>query len=157
MTQQATDWARVPTFGDASCQGTPISRPSAYAVIADASGCVAVVRTPKGVFLPGGGIDPGESPREAVHREVREECGLLIRLGRWQTRAVEFVHSVAEKTTFEKRSTFFDATVTGAHAGAVETDHELEWLSVEDAVAALTPPSHQWAIAQWRVTLDDRR
>lgn len=36
--------------------------------------------------LPGGGIEPGESPAEAVAREVREEVGLLVRPAReiWQ-------------------------------------------------------------------------
>jgi 8-oxo-dGTP diphosphatase len=31
--------------------------------------------------LPGGKVDPGESPLEAVHRELREELGVSIRLG----------------------------------------------------------------------------
>src|SRR5262245_65819442 len=32
--------------------------------------------------LPGGKVDPGESPLQAVHREVREELGVGIELGR---------------------------------------------------------------------------
>jgi 8-oxo-dGTP diphosphatase len=31
--------------------------------------------------LPGGGLDHGESPRDAVAREVREECGIDVRVG----------------------------------------------------------------------------
>jgi ADP-ribose pyrophosphatase YjhB (NUDIX family) len=31
--------------------------------------------------LPGGGLDHGESPRDAVAREVREECGIDCEIG----------------------------------------------------------------------------
>ncbi len=31
--------------------------------------------------FPGGKVDPGESPQDAVHREVREELGVRVRLG----------------------------------------------------------------------------
>ena len=31
--------------------------------------------------LPGGGIDEGENPEEALHREVKEEIGSEIRIG----------------------------------------------------------------------------
>ena len=42
---------------------------------------MAVVRTPDGLFLPGGGCEPRESEQGTVIREVMEECGLGVRVG----------------------------------------------------------------------------
>lgn len=52
-------------------------------VIVDADGRFLTVRQRGGPFkgcwlLPGGGIETGESPEEAVRREVREETGLDV-------------------------------------------------------------------------------
>ncbi len=57
--------------------------PAVAAVIWDERGRVLVVdQTDGGVSLPAGAIDPGESPREAVIREVREETGLTVEVVR---------------------------------------------------------------------------
>ena len=38
--------------------------------------------------LPGGKVEPGEDPRQALHREIQEELGLEIRLGPWLGRSL---------------------------------------------------------------------
>lgn len=66
----------------------PVSRPAArppletllqrgaYAVIADDAGRILLVETPTGRhYLPGGRLEPDESPRQALLREIAEECG----------------------------------------------------------------------------------
>ena len=65
-------------------------RPGAYAVIALGRKLLLTyqdLETPE-IQLPGGGIDPGETPVRALHREVYEETGYhitgLVRLGAYQ-------------------------------------------------------------------------
>jgi 8-oxo-dGTP pyrophosphatase MutT (NUDIX family) len=144
------DWANAPRFGRPPTDTAAIVRPSAYGLVADAAARLAVVRTPHGLFLPGGGIDPGETPHETVIREVREECGLDVQLGSWTVRAVDFVYSTEELTHFEKHSTFVDAQPIAGGIAAHESDHELAWVAPSMAVASLSHASHRWAVEQWR-------
>ena len=65
-------------------------RPGAYGVILNgAAALLALNECPGEEFaLPGGGIDPGESPVQALHREAMEETGyriaVLRRIGAYQ-------------------------------------------------------------------------
>ncbi len=144
-----TDWDAVRVFGVASPTGDSTVRPSAYAIIANEEGRIAVVHTPLGLYLPGGGIEIAETPEVAIVREAREECGLAVRAGQWRRRAVEHMYSAAEHTPFEKRSTFCDAVIVSVTGDAIELDHVLHWMSTIDAAASLTPPSHRWAVDEW--------
>jgi 8-oxo-dGTP diphosphatase len=60
--------------------GVPQLPASAGALISDASGQLLILKTTykKGWSLPGGQIEPGESPWEACRRETLEECGLRV-------------------------------------------------------------------------------
>lgn len=57
---------------------------SAGALIFDGSGQLLILKTTykKGWSLPGGQIEPGESPWDACRRETLEECGLRIERAR---------------------------------------------------------------------------
>ena len=136
----------VPVFGHAPEGTIATVRPSAYAILTNDRGEFAVVRTPEGVYLPGGGMDPGESPQETVLRETLEECGLSIRIGWRIAKAVQFAWSEAEQTYFEKRCTFVDAIVLGPDTSRLEPDHELLWVDVDRACEMLTHESHAWVV-----------
>jgi len=122
-------------------------RPSAYAVILDGAGAVAVVFTPEGVFLPGGGVEAGETPAQAVARETLEECGLVVRPEGELGRAVQLAYSVKERRYYEKRSVFFRAVVEGQGV-AVEVDHRLVWLEPSAAAAQMSHESHAWVLRE---------
>ena len=122
-------------------------RPGGYAVIFSDRGEVAVVSTPLGVVLPGGGQNGDESPEDAAVREVEEECGLRITLGPRVGVADELVFAADEQTHYRKRCTFFLARVIG-RSGPGEPDHELVWLAPQDAVGMVLHGSQRWAVAE---------
>ncbi|MEE4239295.1 MAG: NUDIX hydrolase [Anderseniella sp.] len=68
-------------FGESPRQGQSYKRrPGAYAILSRGSDLLLTHQAePLPEFqLPGGGIDPGESPVAALHREVFEETGWTI-------------------------------------------------------------------------------
>jgi 8-oxo-dGTP diphosphatase len=68
-----------------------VQRVGAYALVPDTGGLLLTRYAGSGRWsLPGGGIDHGEQPIDAVHREVREETGLTLADARLA--AVDSVH-----------------------------------------------------------------
>ncbi|MGO8863729.1 MAG: NUDIX hydrolase [Acidimicrobiales bacterium] len=62
-------------------------RIAAYGLCVDPQGRVLLTRAAPSLslrgrwFLPGGGVDHGEHPTDALHREMEEETGLTVVLG----------------------------------------------------------------------------
>ena len=119
-------------------------RPAAYAVIKTTDGAVAVVKTRRGCFLPGGGSLPGETPEETVRREVREELARDVRLIREIARAVQYFR--ADDQHYRMEAVFFAAEFIGEPTGAGE--HELHWLNVSETAHAFFHQCHAWAVNQ---------
>ena len=145
------DPAAVPVFGERTEGVEYVVRPSAYVLVGDGDGRLAVVRTPRGWFLPGGGVEAGETEAAAAVREAREECGMAVRPVSLVARAVQRVYSPSEATHFEKPSAFFAGELDALHpAPPSEADHALEWLPPADAARLLSHESQRWAVRRWR-------
>jgi len=104
-----------------------VQRVGAYALVPDAGRLLLTRYAGSGRWsLPGGGIDHGEQPIEAVHREVHEETGL--RLGDARLTAVDSVHFTGHAP---------DGALEDFHAvrivyrGAVPTDAQPAVLEVD--------------------------
>jgi 8-oxo-dGTP diphosphatase len=142
------------TFAGAACFGERLPgveyrvRPGAYAVITAADGALAVLATPQGCFLPGGGGEAGESPAATLGREVREECGAAISIKDLLGAAIEWLYAPAEETYFEIRSLFFRAAFTEQPGAGGEDDHALVWLSPAAAIERLRRPAQRWAVGR---------
>lgn len=138
----------VPEFGVAVEGQNYALRPGAYGVLRDVAGRVAVVMTPVGGFLPGGGQVAGESPKQALKREFAEETGVHVQAGREIGVADELVYSKEEAAYFRKRGMFYEAlrAVEESAAEGVEPDHRVIWLPASEAMAVLLHGSHKWAV-----------
>jgi 8-oxo-dGTP diphosphatase len=143
------DWRDVPAFGLRPKADVAVIRPSAYGLIGDGRGRLALVRTGGGTFLPGGGIEAGETPEAAIQREALEECGLVIRPGAWAVRAVQYAYAESERIHFEKRCTFIDGSIERAGLAPSEADHELLWIRPDEAIRKLSHESQSWAVERW--------
>ena len=67
-------------FGEQVDGHTYHARRAVYAVIRDSEGRVATVQEHGHLWLPGGGIEGGETPEQALVREVEEECAQRLQI-----------------------------------------------------------------------------
>ena len=136
-------------FGRHDPDATYISRPGAYAIMQDDQGRIAVVVTPTGSYLPGGGQEPDESFEQTLIREVQEECGLHIVVIERLGGAHQLVYAKSEETHFRKECIFFRVAALASTDMPVEADHELLWLDRAEALKMLSHDSNIWAVEQW--------
>ena len=136
---------RVPTFGVRQDHLAYVVRPAAYAVIIDERSRVACVAEQSGLFLPGGGIEGGEDPVRAVHREVAEECAREFEIIMRLEPAVQYFRTTKGEA-YELQASFFLGRFGAAlpHTG----EHELSWLPVSPRLPAFYHECHEWAVRQ---------
>ena len=117
-------------------------RPGAYAVLRRGN---AVLLTHQAapvpeLQLPGGGIDAGEQPLAALHREVYEETGWRIasprRLGAFR----RFTYMPEYDLWAEKLCTVYAARPVRPLGPPVEDGHLALWLPLTEAAEALGNP-----------------
>jgi 8-oxo-dGTP diphosphatase len=138
--------AAIPEFGNKIEGINYIERPGAYAVIQNKDKQIAVLQTGTGYFLPGGGLDPGETEVEALKRELMEETGYQISVLSEIGAAVEYIKASDEDKYYKIRSRFYQAQFDAKVGDGIEEDHRLIWLSSEDAIRCITRQSQAWAV-----------
>jgi 8-oxo-dGTP diphosphatase len=104
----------------------------AYAIIRNSEGRVLVVTAANGrCYLPGGRIEPGETPQAALRREIEEECG-------WRAAVGERI--LAARQPIMDDRVMLDASYWTARLlapAAVIAEHGMRWIEAADAAACL--------------------
>lgn len=117
--------------------------PAVAAVLRDERGRVLLQRGHHGEWsLPAGAVEPGESPAQAVAREVHEETGLEVRVDR----VLGVVGGAAYRITYpngdrvEYVVTVFECTrVAGQLIESNDETAALEWFAPEQMPALAVP------------------
>ena len=130
----------IPLIGhapDASRKYT--ARPGAYAVLPLNGQVLLTMQVAEDIDiqLPGGGIDPGESPVQALHREVLEETGWRIASPRKLGAFRRFVYMPEYDLWAEKICHIYTARPVMRIAEPTEPDHDTLFVVPETAVNIL--------------------
>jgi len=114
-------------------------RPGVYAILPRGSDLLLTHQSePTPEFqLPGGGIDPGESPLQALHREVFEETGWAIADARRVGTFRRFTFMPEYDKWAEKMCTIYIARPVRPHGTPTEPGHTAIWTPAALAVDIL--------------------
>jgi len=127
-----------------------IDRPGAYAIIPSQAGLLMTFQDePKPeIQLPGGGLDPGEGPLEALYREVREETGWSLSLKR-KLGVYQRYTFMPEYDLWARKICHIYLCAPRLHLGPPsEPGHTVLFLNPEAAIEALVSEGDRWFTAR---------
>lgn len=106
--------------------------------------------------LPGGGIDPGESPLEALHREVLEETGWTITAPQRAGAYRRFTYMPEYDLWAEKLCSIYVARPALKRHAPSEADHTAIWTPISEAAALLDTPGDREFMAAFHEAVSTR-
>jgi len=121
-------------YGEPLKQGQRYKRrPGVYAILLDGADLLAThQQEPVPEYqLPGGGIDPGEHPVAALHREVFEETGWRVAVERRLGAFRRFTYMPEYDMWAEKVCTIYLARPVRRLGPPSEAGHSAVWMPVE--------------------------
>ncbi|MDC7221835.1 MAG: NUDIX domain-containing protein [Spirochaetales bacterium] len=146
MVEKTVPFAVSPVFGSIDKEADYRQRVGVYGLICDEAGRVALMKTFRGYFLPGGGIDEGESHEDCLKRELIEEAGWDVSMGDYIGLSHFFGITPSKKLPMQLSGHYYRAERTGKSVAPVEEDHEVEWFKPEEAAQLLRLDHQAWAV-----------
>lgn len=126
-------------------------RPGVYAILPGSEGLLMTWQSAphEEIQLPGGGIDPGEHPITALHREVREETGWTIANPRLYRVYRRFTYMPEYDKWAEKICSIYIARPVRRLGPPTEAGHLALWLEPSLGVDLLASEGDRAVLASW--------
>ena len=105
----------------------------------------AVIKTAKGYFLLGGGIENGETDEDCILRECLEEVGCEARVGKFVCSAESYTEH-SDIGHFHPIQNYYLGEMSRQIAEPKEKDHSLEWVEYKELKGKLFVPMQNWAL-----------
>ncbi|MCB2291730.1 NUDIX domain-containing protein [Clostridium sp. CS001] len=113
-----------------------MERAGVYGIAIDNEGKVATIKTLTGYFLPGGGIESGETNEECLEREFIEETGYIIKIGGYIGKA-SLYHLSKTNQYIHGTGYFYFVNLESKISNKIEEDHQLLWIESNECVESL--------------------
>ncbi len=114
---------------------------------------VGVVRTPKGYFLLGGGMDEGETEKQCIVREILEEIGYDVEVKQFVCSAESYMEH-QELGYFHPIQNYYLGELLEQRGIPTEEDHCFEWVSYDMLKGNMHVEMQNWALEQcWEVQI----
>ena len=117
---------------------------------------IAVIKTPKGLFFLGGGIENGETDEACIRCECLEESGVEVTIG-------EKIGSAETFTThprlgpFHPIQTYYAGEILKQVQAPLEKDHTLLFGSFQELDGKLFAEMQNWALQEfWKKHLQNK-
>ena len=134
-------------FGERDRQTDYWDRSGAY-LLAVKDGRMAVVQTKRGYFLPGGGLEDGESDADCIRREALEETGRAAEVGEFLCSAEHYTaHDT--KGPFHPIQSYYVGTISEQLAPPQEPDIQFLWLPLEEVRGNFYSVMQNRALEMW--------
>lgn len=114
---------------------------------------IAVVKTPKGLFFLGGGLENSETDKACIRRECLEEAGVEVTIGEKICSAETFT-THPRLGPFHPIQTYYAGEIIKQVQLPLEKDHTLLFGSFQELDGKLFAEMQNWAL---RVLLEKRR
>lgn len=108
---------------------------------------VAVVQTPKGYFLIGGGLENGENDKVGIERECMEETGYSV-LVKDKVCSAETFYFEPSIGFFHPIQVYYSGDLLDMVQRPKEKDHKLVWVEYDAIIGNMYHEMQSWAIEQ---------